>query len=237
MEEVEGAENIENAEASGEVVVELAGNSLGDLFEKGGVMMYPILALSIATLFLVIFYLVTINQRAIYTKLFLGVIQKHISLGKFDEALEAAQSENTAISQVVEKTCAFIISNKNAQVEEIMQIAEAEASKQASKLSSRISYLADIGSIAPMLGLLGTVMGMIDSFLKISQGGIEGAKPMQLAAGVSEALITTASGLIVGVIALSVYTVYRGKVTQMISTIDSTTSYLTSQISASVRKG
>jgi len=213
----------------------LANNSLGDLFEKGGVMMYPILGLSIATIFLVIFYLITINQRSIYSKRFFGTVQKHIALGKFNEALEVAKGENTAVSQVVEKTCTFIISNNNAQAEEIMQIAEAEASKQASKLSSRISYLADIGSIAPMLGLLGTVMGMIDSFLKISQGGVEGAKPMQLAAGVSEALITTASGLIVGVFALSVYTIYRGRVTQMISVIDSSTSYITSQISASVR--
>jgi len=224
-------------EETAEVLGDLEGNSLMELFDKGGIMMYPILALSVVTLVLVIYYVLTINRGAIYSKRFLDDMQKYISFGKFSDAVEVAKENDTAIAQVVEKTCRFIVSNKNAQVEEIMQIAEAEASTQASKLSSRISYLADIGSIAPMLGLLGTVMGMIDSFLKISQGGVEGAKPMQLASGVSEALITTASGLVVGIVALSIYTIYRGRVAQLISQIDSTTSYITSQISASVRNG
>ncbi len=216
-------------------LLEVESNSVIEIIDKGGIMMYPIIALSVITLLLVIYYLITINAGIIYSKKFLVSIQKNISQGKFEESVVIAQENNSAIAKVIAKTCAFVSNTPNAQVDEIMHIADAEASTQAAKLSGKISYLADIGSIAPMLGLLGTVMGMIDSFLKI--GSVDGVKPMQLASGVSEALITTASGLVVGIVALSIYTIYRGKVSELISTLDSTTSYLTSQISAAVRTG
>ena len=87
--------------------------------------------------------------------------------------------------------------NSSATFSDVREVAEAEGSRQVGMLSSRITYLADIGSVAPMVGLLGTVLGMIKSFLNISTGGFEGARQMQLADGVSEALITTAAGLLI----------------------------------------
>ena len=86
----------------------------------------------------------------------------------------------------------------------------AEGTRQASILTQRITYLADVGAIAPMVGLLGTVLGMIKSFNEIAQDTFIGAGQIQLAGGVSEALITTAAGLVIGIPSLIFYSVFRG---------------------------
>ena len=62
-----------------------------------------------------------------------------------------------------------------ASFENVREVAQTEGSRQAGMLTSRITYLADIGSIAPMVGLLGTVIGMIKAFIEISAGGSQGS--------------------------------------------------------------
>jgi biopolymer transport protein ExbB len=105
-------------------------------------------------------------------------------------------------------------------------VAEAEGSRQAGLLSSRISYLADIGSIAPMVGLLGTVLGMIESFMQISGGDVQGVRHMELSKGVSEALITTAAGLMIGIPALVFYSIFRGRVQKYIAELEAASTHL-----------
>jgi biopolymer transport protein ExbB len=103
-------------------------------------------------------------------------------------------------------------------------------------LSSRITYLADIGSVAPMVGLLGTVLGMIKSFLNISTGGFEGARQMQLASGVSEALITTAAGLMVGIPALVFYSIFRGRVQKYIAELEAASTHFMATLHSQIQR-
>jgi biopolymer transport protein ExbB len=83
-----------------------------------------------------------------------------------------------------------------------------------------------------MVGLLGTVIGMIKSFYQISAGNFEGVKQMELAGGVSEALITTASGLVIGIIALIFYSVFRGRVQKYIAELEAASTHLMALLSA-----
>jgi len=99
-------------------------------------------------------------------------------------------------------------------------VAEAEGSRQAGLLSSRITYLADIGAIAPMVGLLGTVLGMIKSFLQISSGDVQGVRQMELAEGVSEALITTAAGLGIAILTVFPFNYFNSRVEAAALTVE-----------------
>ena len=88
---------------------------------------------------------------------------------------------------------------------------ENAARKEVTKLWQNISYLGDIATIAPLLGLLGTVLGMIQAFNVISYAGTN-LKPIMLVGGISKALVTTAAGLVIAIPVLSFYSYFRGRV-------------------------
>jgi biopolymer transport protein ExbB len=140
------------------------------------------------------------------------------------------------MARITQKSLEFMTKNSSSTFGEVREIAESEGSRQAGMLSSRITYLADIGSIAPMVGLLGTVLGMIKSFLHISTGGFEGARQMQLAEGVSEALVTTATGLAVGIPALVFYSLFRGRVQKYVSELEAASTHLMAMLHAQVQR-
>jgi biopolymer transport protein ExbB len=93
------------------------------------------------------------------------------------------------------------------------------ARKEVSKLWQNISYLGDIATIAPLMGLLGTVLGMIQAFNVISYAGAS-LKPIMLVGGISKALVTTAAGLVIAVPVLSVYSYFRGIVQDISSQVE-----------------
>ena len=102
---------------------------------------------------------------------------------------------------------------------------EGEGSRQASLMQNQIQYLQDIAVIAPMIGLLGTVLGMLEAFNAVALD-IAKAKPMVLAAGVSKALITTAAGLMVGIPAMMAYAYFRGRVTRLLAELETVSAEL-----------
>ena len=97
---------------------------------------------------------------------------------------------------------------------------ENTARKEVGKLWQSITYLGDIAVIAPLLGLLGTVLGMIQAFNVISYAG-SGLKPIMLVGGISKALVCTAAGLVIAIPCLSFYSYFRGKVQAISDTVES----------------
>ena len=134
------------------------------------------------------------------------------------------------------QTLDFATKNPTAGFDEVREVTEAEGSRQASLLNQRITYLADVGAIAPMVGLLGTVIGMIKSFNEIAQDSFLGAKQLELAGGVSQALLTTAGGLIVGIPALIFYSIFRGRVQRLISELEAASTHLMALLGAQYKK-
>jgi biopolymer transport protein ExbB len=131
----------------------------------------------------------------------------------------------------MERSMHFITQNPSASIEEAREIAQAEGVRLAGLWNQRISYLADIGSIAPMLGLLGTVLGMIKSFSVVASD-IAASRPMMLADGVAEALVTTAAGLVIGIPVMAAYAFFRGRVQGMISDLEAASTILMAQLGA-----
>jgi biopolymer transport protein ExbB len=123
----------------------------------------------------------------------------------------------------------FATKNPAASPEAIREVAETEGSRIASSLNHRIVYLADIATLSPMLGLLGTVVGIINSFGVLASNTSQ-PRPMLLAHGVSEALVATATGLVVGIVAMVFYSIFRGRVASMISDLETSTSHVVNMI-------
>lgn len=206
------------------------------IFDAGGVMMFPLALLSVAGVVLVLLYLLTIRRNAVVSDRFMNNAEALIRKRDYLGLIGYCHRQNECMARITQKALEFMTKNSGASFGEVREVAESEGSRQAGVLGSRITYLADIGSIAPMVGLLGTVLGMIKSFLQISTGGFEGARQMQLASGVSEALITTAAGLTIGIPALVFYSIFRGRVQKYVAELEAATTHLMALLSAQVQR-
>lgn len=207
-----------------------------EILEKGGIMMFPLALLSIVGMVLIFLYLLTIRRNAVVSDRFMNTAEAMIRKRDYVGLIGYCHRQNQCMSRIAQKSLEFMTNNPGATLGEVREIAESEGSRQAGMLSSRITYLADIGSIAPMVGLLGTVLGMIKSFLEISQGGFEGVKQMGLAAGVSEALVTTATGLVVGIPALVFYSLFRGRVQRYVSELEAASTHFMAMLHAQTQR-
>ncbi|MES2437874.1 MAG: MotA/TolQ/ExbB proton channel family protein [Verrucomicrobiota bacterium] len=191
------------------------------ILAKGGIMMYPLGIMSVITVLLIFVFLLTIRRNAIVSDRFMNTTEAMIRKRDFLGLITLSHRRNECMARITQKTLDFMNANPGASFEDVRDVAQVEGSHQASMLTSRISYLADLGGIAPMVGLLGTVMGMIKAFLEISSGGVEqGVRQMGLAEGVSEALIATAGGLAISIPALAFYSIFRGRVQKYISELE-----------------
>lgn len=208
--------------------------SVLEIIRNGGVMMVPLGILSVITVVLVIMFFLTIRRNAVVSTRYMRTSEDLIQNRDYTGLLNYAKKRNECIARITQRTLGFAAKNTSAAFSELREVAEAEGSRQASILSQRVSYLADIGAIAPMVGLLGTVIGMIKSFLQIAQGSVEGVRQMRLASGVSEALITTAGGLAVGIVAMIFYFIFRSRVNRYTAELESAATHILALLSSKV---
>jgi biopolymer transport protein ExbB len=207
-----------------------------DIVVAGGIMMYPLALISVIGVVLVLIYLLTIRRNAVVSDRFMNAAEAMIRKRDYLGLVAYCHRHNESMARITQKSLDFLMKNQAASFGDVREVAEAEGSRQAGLLSSRITYLADIGSIAPMVGLLGTVLGMIKSFLQISSGDVQGVRQMQLAEGVSEALITTAAGLMIGIPALVFYSLFRGRVQKYIAELEAASTHMMALLHAQVER-
>jgi len=194
--------------------------------------MIPLAILSFVAVLLIIFYIFTIRQGSVVSDKFMNAADALIRKQDYLGLIAVCNRENECIARIVHKTLDFATKNPTASFEEVREVTEAEGSRQASILNQRIIYLADIGRIAPMVGLLGTVIGMIKAFDSIGSG----VQQMELAPGVSQALITTASGLFIGIPALIFYSIFRGKVQKLIAEMEAASTHIMALLAAQYKR-
>ena len=207
-----------------------------EIVAAGGIMMYPLALLSVVGVVLVLIYLLTIRRNAVVSDRFMDAAEAMIRKRDYLGLIAYCHRQNECMARVTQKTLDFLTKYPMASFGGVREVAEAEGSRQAGLLSSRITYLADIGSIAPMVGLLGTVLGMIKSFLQVSSGDVTGVRQMELAEGVSEALITTAAGLMIGIPALVFYSLFRGRVQKYIAELEAAATHLMALLHSQVER-
>ncbi len=204
---------------------------------QGGPIIYPLAVISVVTVVLIFFFFITIRGNRVVSDRFMRnaeiLIRKEDYLGLINEC----NRTNESMARIAENAVEFMTKNTGASFNEVREVAMAEGSRQSGMLNNRISYLSDIGSISTMLGLLGTVIGMIVTFIRISQGNVDGVQQMKVAEGVYPALITTGIGLSIGIVALLFYSIFRGRVQKYISELESASTHLLALLAAQHGKG
>ncbi len=179
--------------------VEATELTLLDLIFKGGWVMIPLLILSIVSIGLFIERLLTISAAKKMSKTFMDNVKENVLSGNISKARKLCQIENTPIARMIEKG----ISRIGSPLKDIEVAIENSGKIEVNRLEDNLSTLATIAGAGPMIGFLGTVIGMINSFMVMAQKG--GADVAGMAGGIYEAMITTAGGLIVGLIAYMAY--------------------------------
>jgi len=205
-----------------------------DAILAAGPVMYVLLALSVFSVMLVIVYLMTIRRGAIVSSGYMATADALLRKRDYLGLLAVSNRHGEAIARVVQRILDFTTKNPNADFQQGREIAETEGGRVAASLNNRVTYLADIGMIAPLLGLLGTVLGIIRSFGALG-ADLGTARYVLLSRGISEALVNTCAGLAIGIPAMIFYAFFRGRVQRLISDLESAVTHLLALLS--VRHG
>ena len=197
----------------------VVGQSLSviDLAIKGGFMMIPIAVLWVLAIYLFIERVLTINKANQDPEAFMGRIKELVLRGDIKGAKMLCSQNGTPVARMIEKGVARIgspLKNIEASIENVGKI-------EVFKLEKNLPTLATIAGAAPMMGFLGTVIGMVEAFISISQE--EGSvSPKLLSSGIYTAMITTVAGLVVGIIAYLAYNYLVSRVQKVIHKMEYT---------------
>jgi biopolymer transport protein ExbB len=200
--------------------------TLWKLILDGGYAMIPLGALSVITVMLVLVYLFTLRRSSILSPQYMNTADVLLKKRDYLGLLAISSRHSEAVARVVQRTLDFATKNPTAPYDVVREIAETEAGSQAASLQHRTVYLADIGMLSPMIGLLGTVIGIIRSFGLLGSGQTTTSRDLLLANGVSEALIATAAGLVLGILAMFFYSIFRNRVQSLISDLEIATAHI-----------
>ena len=183
-----------------------------DFFRQGGIVMYFLLAASIFVVFIGI-------ERAFYFahadagRAFAHEFMLHIANGRFSEVVQLTETKRGSIADILYSA----ISKNSKNSRKMSSYMEIQSGIALSKLRNRMYYLSVIVTMAPLLGLLGTISGMISTF---SVFNIEAGEPSAITGGVGEALIATAMGLCVAIIALTVHAYFSQRIENIVTDME-----------------
>jgi len=204
--------------------------SILDTLVAAGPVMIFLFALSVFFVMLVIVYVMTIRRGAVVSSGYMATADALLRKRDYLGLLAVSNRHGEAIARVVQKMLDFTTKNPNADFGQVREIAETEGTRVAASLNNRVIYLADIGMIAPLLGLLGTVLGIIHSFGALG-ADLGTARYVLLSKGISEALVNTCAGLAIGIPAMIFYAFFRGKAQKLISELESATTHVLALLS------
>ena len=197
---------------------------------KAGPVIIPLFLLSVFFVALVVVYFLTIRRGAVVSSGYMATADALLRKRDYLGLLAVSNRHGEAIARVVQKMLDFTTKNPHADLQHVREIAETEGTRVAASLNNRVIYLADIGMIAPLLGLLGTVFGIIRSFGALG-ADIGSARYVALSRGISEALVNTAAGLAIGIPAMIFYAFFRGRSQKLISELEAASTHVLALLS------
>ena len=204
------------AEAAEPIVKEL---SVWELIKAGGwFIMIPLALLAIVSIYIFFERLFAINHANRQDRSFMDRIKDYIHRGEVDQALKLCQDTNTPYSRMIEKGVTRIGRPMN----DVLVAIENVGNMEIAKLEKGFNWLATTAAGAPMLGFLGTVIGMVQAFFQLASAG-NNSNVTILASGIYQALVTTVAGLIVGIIALFAYNYLTSRVNKVMNKLEGKT--------------
>lgn len=189
--------------------------SLLDVLMKGGWSMIPILLLSVLAVYVFVERMLTLQRAKADPKRFTENVAAYVRSGDVAGAKSYCADRDSPIARIVRAG----LDRLGRPIAEIEASVEAQGKHETFLLEKRTDLLASTAGIAPMLGFFGTVVGMISAFQQVQ--ALEGsASPAALAEGIWEALVTTAAGLAVGIIALFAYNFLLARIRRLINDLE-----------------
>lgn len=189
--------------------------TLWELVVAGGVCMIPLTLISIAATALIIYHFRFVTAQRLVPQDFIESLLSLLERGEVEKARSLSKQQPNMISAITLKGLSKITKGPSVMQEAIQH----EGRERVEGLWRNLGYLGDMAVIAPMLGLLGTVFGMIQAFnYQAFKAGI--IKPVILAEGLAQAMITTAYGLIIAIPILAFYAYFRGRISSIMATAE-----------------
>jgi biopolymer transport protein ExbB len=189
-----------------------------DMAGKGGIIMYPLYALSLIAVFIFAERFAAIRRALRIDENFMNSIREHIVENRLDAAVSLCQSQSSPIARMIEKG----IKRIGRPLSDIQSAVENVGNVEIARLEKGLSMLATVAGGAPMLGFLGTVTGMIRAFFNMEHAG-NNLDISLLSGGISEAMVTTVGGLIVGIIAYFGYNYLSSRISAVVHKLETTT--------------
>jgi len=190
-------------------------------FIQGGIFMWPILLFSLIALAVIIERFIVFHKAKINVNEFLTKVRKALLVNRnVKEAIKVCEQYRGPVASVIKAGLLRYGRDR----EDIEKTIENAALYELDRLERRLSILATTANVEPMLGFLGTVSGMIKSFGTLATQGL--SNPGAVAAGISEALITTAAGLIIAIPAQIAFNFFTTKVTRYVRDIETASNML-----------
>lgn len=194
-------------------------NTLLGFIRGGGVMMYPLLASSVALIAIVLERAITLRRASVDGDALLDLVRASY---KGADPAQTPPNAALAVCETVKAPLARLfvrgLKNYKRSPDAIEMAMEQEAANEMPALEAYLPVLRTIVNIAPLLGLLGTIAGMIGSFRAASQGGL--SNPTQILGGISEALISTATGITLAVVGFVFYNYFSNLTRKMIADME-----------------
>ena len=200
---------------------------ISELFTKGGSVMYLLLLSSVIVMTIGIERLVFYHYAGNNADQFLESLQIKLRSQELNKVADFCHGEKNLLGNVAFAGVLAAIQNEN--VEVALDMAYSEA---AMKLRARLNYLSMIVTLSPLLGLLGTISGMIEAFNIFN---LQAGQPLAITGGIGEALIATATGLCVAIFALIVHTYFAQRLDEMLSKLEKTASMVLGKLGGSVK--
>ncbi len=195
-----------------------------ELFERAGIMMYPLALASLIALAFIIERAISLRKRKILVPEILSVVNNFSSLKDIDLAKTICEKYEGPLPNVIK----LGLQNYHLPKSEIKEILEDQGRQEIRALERGLPVLETIAAIAPLLGLLGTVLGMVRVFAVIKDQGI--GQTAALSGGISEALLTTVTGLFIGIPVLIAYNYFTSKSESLVLDIEKYTNQLIQKI-------
>jgi biopolymer transport protein ExbB len=203
-----GSQVADNLDAAGSGVETL---NFFTLALKGGIVMIPLAILSVIAIYIFIERYLAISQATREEYNFMNNIRDFIHEGRIESAKSLCRNNQTPLSRMIAKGIVRIgrpLNDINAAIENVGKL-------EVAKLEKNIAFLSSVAGAAPMLGFLGTVMGMVRAFYNMAMAG-NNIDISLLAGGIYEAMITTIAGLIVGIIGYICYNILVSRIEKVI---------------------
>ncbi len=204
------------ADSLAELLMEDTSMSLLDLLYQGGFLMIPLFLLSILTVYVIAERWRFLNRTAMEIEPFLNNIEALLKAGDQARALEQCDRHDKPLARILKSG----IRRLGRPLQDIEEAIRNAGKKEVFEFDTRVSWLATIAGVAPLIGFTGTVTGMIRAFMDIQ--ALEGnVNPSVLAGGIWEALITTVVGLVIGIVAYGAYNYFIGRIKRLVFELES----------------